>query len=172
MNTLLFILSFIATFTGKVVDEKGNPIPYATVYPRTQPEFGTATNNEGQFSFTADLTDYSEVIISFIGYEKQTVPASILKDGNATITMHEQPIALEETVIAAKAHKQRNKRKKMAALLHAVYLKLEEEFPACRRRYRALREEAKGEIHAQSSQRYRFRRGSTPCALCDGPYEA
>lgn len=129
MNTLLFILSFIATFTGKVVDEKGNPIPYATVYPRTQPEFGTATNNDGQFSFTADLTDYSEVIISFIGYEKQTVPASILKDGNATITMHEQPIALEETVIAAKAHKQRNKRKKMAALLHAVYLKLEEEFP-------------------------------------------
>ena len=129
MNTLLLILSFIATFTGKVVDEKGAPIPYATVYPQTQPEFGTATNNDGFFSFTADLTDYSEVIISFIGYEKQTVPAAILKDSNAVITMHEQPIALQETVIAAKAHKQRNKRKQMAALLHDVYVKLLEEFP-------------------------------------------
>ena len=138
MNTLLLILSFIATFTGRVVDEQGKPIPYATVYPQTQPEFGTATNNDGYFAFTADLSDYSEVIISFIGYEKLTIPAAVLKDSNAVITMHEQPIALQETVIAAKAHKQRNKRKQMAALLHAVWLQMEAEFPKENAQYQVV----------------------------------
>lgn len=138
MNTLLLILSFIATFTGQVVDEQGKPIPYATVYPQTQPEFGTATNNDGYFAFTADLTDYSEVIISFIGYEKLTIPAAILKDSNTVITMHEQPIALQETVIAAKAHKQRNKRKQMAALLHAVWVQMENEFPKENAQYQVV----------------------------------
>ena len=73
MIKLLVILGFITTFTGRVVDESNHPIPYATVYPQTQPEFGTATNNDGYFAFTADLTDYSEVIVSFIGYEKLSV---------------------------------------------------------------------------------------------------
>ena len=142
MNTLLLILSFIATFTGQVVDEQGKPIPYATVYPQTQPEFGTATNNDGYFAFTADLTDYSEVIVSFIGYEKLSVPAGKLthQEGSipATIVLHEQPIALQETVVAAKAHKQRNKRKQMAALLHAVWLQMEAEFPKENAQYQVV----------------------------------
>ena len=142
MNTLLLILSFIATFTGQVVDEQGKPIPYATVYPQTQPEFGTATNNDGYFAFTADLTDYSEVIVSFIGYEKLTIPAGKLTHQEdsipATIVLHEQPIALQETVVAAKAHKQRNKRKQMAALLHAVWLQMENEFPKENAQYQVV----------------------------------
>lgn len=142
MNTLLLILSFIATFTGQVVDEQGKPIPYATVYPQTQPEFGTATNNDGYFAFTADLTDYSEVIVSFIGYEKLSVPAGKLTHQEdsipATIVLHEQPIALQETVVAAKAHKQRNKRKQMAALLHAVWLQMENEFPKENAQYQVV----------------------------------
>lgn len=142
MNTLLLILSFIATFTGQVVDEQGKPIPYATVYPQTQPEFGTATNNDGYFAFTADLSDYSEVIISFIGYEKLTIPAGKLTRQEdsipATIVLHEQPIALQETVVAAKAHKQRNKRKQMAALLHAVWLQMENEFPKENAQYQVV----------------------------------
>lgn len=142
MNTLLLILSFIATFTGQVVDEQGKPIPYATVYPQTQPEFGTATNNDGYFAFTADLTDYSEVIVSFIGYEKLSVPAGKLTRQEdsipATIVLHEQPIALQETVVAAKAHKQRNKRKQMAALLHAVWVQMENEFPKENAQYQVV----------------------------------
>ena len=45
------------------------------------------------------------------------------------IVLKEQPIALQETVVAAKSSKQRNKRKQMATLLHAVYVQLEKEFP-------------------------------------------
>jgi len=117
------------------VDDKGAPIPYATVYPEIAPEWGTATNNDGLFRFEANLTNDSRIIISYIGYEKKVVTSGELlqKSENdslwQTIVLPEQPIALQEMVIAAKPSKQRNKRKAMAALLHTVYVKLEEEFP-------------------------------------------
>ena len=130
MTKLLLILSLIMTYAGRVVDEKGAPIPYATVYPEIAPEWGTATNNDGYFSFEANLTRDSRIIVSYIGYEKVTLNAERLTQNEElpTIVLIEQPIALQETVVAAKASKQKNKRKAMAALLHAVYVKLEEEF--------------------------------------------
>lgn len=115
-----------AVYQGKVVDQNGRPISYATVYPEIHPELGTATNSDGLFSFEADIPAKSSIIISFIGYEKKIIRSTELAE---TIVLHEQPIALEETVVAAKKSKQRNKRKQMATLLHAVYLQLEEDFP-------------------------------------------
>lgn len=147
MKTILFILAFIATYAGRVTDEKGEPIAYATVYPEIMPEVGTATNNDGYFSFEANLTRDSRVILSYIGYEKQVILAERLAVSGErlagdsllpTIVLREQPIALQETVVAAKAHKQRNKRKQMAALLHAVYVKLEEEFPDSNAQYQVV----------------------------------
>ena len=132
MKTLFFILAFVSAYVGRVVDEKGAPIPYATVYPEIAPEWGTATNNEGLFRFEANLTKDSRIIVSYIGFEKATVSAERLAvsgDSIPTLVLKEQPIALQETVIAAKPSKQRNKRKALAALLHAVYVKLEAEFP-------------------------------------------
>ena len=88
-----------------------------------------------------------KIIISFIGYEKLTIQAQDISVPNdtapssfqlSTFTLREQPIALQETVIAAKANKQHNKRKQMAALLHAVYVKLEEEFPDENMRYQIV----------------------------------
>ncbi len=122
-----------AVYTGKVVDEKGQPISYATVYPEVAPELGTATNNDGIFRFEANLPASSPVVVSFIGFEKVEVTGDRLRvKGDAAlqvIVLKEQPIALQETVVAAKSSKQRNKRKQMATLLHAVYVQLEKEFP-------------------------------------------
>lgn len=122
-----------AVYTGKVVDEKGQPISYATVYPEVAPELGTATNNDGIFRFEANLPASSPVVVSFIGFEKVEVTGDKLRvKGDASlqvIVLKEQPIALQETVVAAKSSKQRNKRKQMATLLHAVYVQLEKEFP-------------------------------------------
>lgn len=132
MKTLLIILSIVSTFAGRVVDQDGKPIAYATVYPEIAPEWGTATNNDGYFSFEANLLSDMKVVVSFIGYEKAVVRADRLQvtgDEVPIIVLNEQPIALEETVVAAKPSKQKNKRKQMTALLHAVYVKLEEEFP-------------------------------------------
>ena len=149
MKTLVFILALVSTFVGRVVDQNGEPIPYATVYPEIAPEWGTATNNDGFFRFEANLTKDSRIIVSYIGYEKKSVTAEQLLlngealnsealNGVAIITLVEQPIALEETVIAAKKSKQRNKRKQMAELLHAVYVKLEEQFPDDNAQYRVV----------------------------------
>ena len=139
MKTLLFILAFVGSFAGRVVDQKGEPVPYATVYPEIAPEWGTATNNDGHFRFEANLTRDSRIIVSYIGYQKKVVLAeelvSTTDSSLTTIVLIEQPIALEETVVAAKKSKQKNKRKQMAALLHAVYVKLEEEFPDNNARY-------------------------------------
>ena len=122
-----------AVYTGQVVDEKGQPISYATVYPEVAPELGTATNNDGIFRFEANLPASSPVVVSFIGFEKVEVTSDRLRvKGDAAlqvIVLKEQPIALQETVVAAKSSKQRNKRKQMATLLHAVYVQLEKEFP-------------------------------------------
>ncbi len=127
-----------AVYSGRVLDQNGMPIPYATVYPEILPEVGTATNMDGYFSFEcATLPSETPIIVSFIGYEKQVVPALQLLVSNdssvnyqlSTINLTEQPIALEETVVAAKASKQKNKRKQMAALLHTVYVQLEADFP-------------------------------------------
>lgn len=134
LYSILYTPLFAATYAGRVLDEKGAPISYATVYPEIAPEWGTATNNDGYFSFEANLTPDMRIIVSFIGYEKKTVTAQNLKFEISNpkyedVILIEQPIALQETVVAAKASKQKNKRKAMAALLHAVYVKLEEEFP-------------------------------------------
>ena len=147
---LTFDLCLAATYAGRVVDEQGAPIPYATVYPEIAPEWGTATNNDGFFSFEANLVPDMKIIISFIGYEKLTIRANeclVLSPSDDpssfqlspfTFVLKEQPIALQETVIAAKPAKQKNKRKAMAALLHAVYIKLEEEFPDNNAQYQVV----------------------------------
>ena len=131
---LLCALEFnAAVYTGQVVDEKGQPISYATVYPEVAPELGTATNNDGISRFEADLPASSPVVVSFIGFEKVEVTGDRLRVKGDTalqvIVLKEQPIALQETVVAAKPSKQKNKRKQMATLLHAVYVQLEKEFP-------------------------------------------
>ena len=131
---LLCALEFnAAVYTGQVVDEKGQPISYATVYPEVAPELGTATNNDGIFRFEANLPASSPGVGSFIGFEKVEVSGDRLRVKGDTalqvIVLKEQPIALQETVVAAKSSKQRNKRKQMATLLHAVYVQLEKEFP-------------------------------------------
>lgn len=141
MHTLLFILALISTYVGRVVDQNGEPVPYATVYPVSQPQTGTATNNDGYFMFKTDLTSEEIVIVSCIGYEKREVFGELLlenADTLMTVVLHEQPIALEETVVAAKPSKQKNKRKQMAMLLHTVYLKIEDDFPDHPARYQIV----------------------------------
>lgn len=136
ISILLFlcagILCHAAIYRGRVVDQNGQPVAYATVYPEIAPELGTATNTDGSFMFeSASLPRGCRIIVSFIGYEKAIVSAESLSENatQVTITLREQPIALEETVVAAKKSKQKNKRKELSALLYAVYQQVERDFP-------------------------------------------
>ena len=102
---------------------------YATVFLAEDPIAGTATGSDGRFVLETDAASTSEVIISFVGYEKMQLPLSFFADSDAVVMMTEQPIALQETVIEAKASKQRNKRKEMAKLLYQVFNRMEYDFP-------------------------------------------
>lgn len=127
---LCFATEALATeYIGRVVDEKGAPVGYATVYMADDPVIGTATANNGLFHLQTDLPIFSELIVSFIGYEKQTLLLSELHSDTTTIVLKEQPIHLEEVVIAAKPQKQKNKRKRMQELLAAVYRQMQTDFP-------------------------------------------
>ncbi len=130
----LSVLSFMPLsaneYRGRVVDSNGQGISYATVYIAQQPSLGTATGTDGSFVLYSTPEPYFTVIISFIGYEKQEMPLSVFADTvPVTVVLKEQPIALEETVVAAKPHKQRNKRKQMAELLYKVYNQMLYDFP-------------------------------------------
>ncbi len=135
-KTLVFMIlgivaqmAYAQTYTGKVTDEKGVPLPYATVYLLQDPSIGTATNTEGVFVLQTGVSTQSQVIVSFIGYEKQELRLEQFADsGLYTVRLKEQPLALEETVVSAKAGKQKNKRKQMSELLYKVYNQMQYDF--------------------------------------------
>ncbi len=127
-----------AEYVARVVDDHGEPIGYATVYMADDPVTGTATANNGLFHLTTDLPRESELIISFIGYEKRMLSLADLSADTLTIVLKEQPIRLEEVVIAAAPAKQKNKRKRMQDLLAAVYRKMLSDFPETITGYRIV----------------------------------
>ncbi len=126
------------TYVGRIADEAGNGIGYATVYLADNPIVGTATNDEGYFTLTTNELVTSFLIASFLGYEKQEVTLAYFLEDSTTLVLREQPIALQEMVISAPAVKQRNKRKQMAALLLQVYNRMVEDFPQENVRYKLV----------------------------------
>ena len=127
---LIVHASLCATeYIGRVVDTHGAPIGYATVYMADNPVVGTATANNGLFRLETTLPIYSELIVSFIGYEKQVLMLSELQSDTTTIILKEQPIHLQEVVVSASPQKQKNKRKRMQELLCAVYRQMQKDFP-------------------------------------------
>ncbi|MBR1565099.1 MAG: carboxypeptidase-like regulatory domain-containing protein [Paludibacteraceae bacterium] len=131
--TFLFVCLSISaqsqTYTGRVTDEKGTPLPYATVYLLQDPQIGTATNSDGIFTLQTGVSLQSQVIVSFLGYEKQELTLGYFADSVLrTVRLREQPLALEETVVSAKASKQKNRRKAMAQLLYKVYNRMQYDF--------------------------------------------
>ena len=82
--------------SGKVTDEKGNPIPGATViiHGTTQ---GVATDAEGKFSLPVKVDDILQV--SFIGYKTEVVP--IKGRTKISVTLNPTQENLEEVAVVA-----------------------------------------------------------------------
>lgn len=79
LGFFLFLLPALLTaqvaLTGKVLDDKGDPLPYATVYVRNTSN-GTVANATGQYHLTVP-SGSQEIVFQYIGYitkvEKITV---------------------------------------------------------------------------------------------------
>ncbi len=82
--------------TGTVTDEKGHPLPGATVLLTGAQSTGTVTDEEGNFTLrVTSLQD--ELLFSFIGYK----PVHFKLNGHSNVNIKLEPAVLEmETVIA------------------------------------------------------------------------
>ena len=124
-KTIFILLLFIPTFlfadiiSGYVLDEDGNPITYASVYLKTDPQSGTMTDSLGYYSININpSTDNSDhLIISFIGYRTEELSIASLQatQPHQTILV-EQPIMLEGTTVKAKISRKESRKIKKDAL--------------------------------------------------------
>jgi len=86
----------LATITGRVFDEKGNPLPGASVviHGTTQ---GVTTDNDGRFSMPVRPDDILQV--SFIGYKTETV--QIKGKTRINVTLNPTAENIEEVTVVA-----------------------------------------------------------------------
>lgn len=103
---LLFVLTGLlaqkTTIVGKVTDEKGVPIPGATVKVKGT-KSGVAANNSGVFNLNVDAG--VKLVVSATGFFEKEVEAS----NNLTIVLSEDTRNLSEVVVTALGVKRRPK---------------------------------------------------------------
>ena len=119
------------TAKGFVIDEDGEPIPYASVYVKNNPVGGTMTDSDGRYELqlgeAVESTD--EVVFSFIGYRTEMFSvAAIMADSLFYVTLVEQPIMLEGATVRAKISKKESRKHKKDALERFV-AQMREDFP-------------------------------------------
>ena len=111
---LTFALSFFVTcvclaqvkVSGKVVDTGGQPIPYANVYfPNTT--IGTITDEEGLF-YMEDETSHTQLTVSFMGYETNTINIKTGANYKLIITLKEVTSSLGEVIIVSGKQPKKN----------------------------------------------------------------
>ncbi len=78
---------------GTVTDELGEPVIGASVVEKGNPQNGTITNIDGQF--TLKVKEGTPIIISYIGYDSQELRAS----GNMKIVLRENSQTLQDVVV-------------------------------------------------------------------------
>ena len=85
-----------STITGRVLDEKGDPIPGATVKLKSH-EGATSTDVKGKFSISVPENE-NTIVISFVGYNKQEVHVTA-KSTNIRIALTVNNNNLNEVVV-------------------------------------------------------------------------
>jgi len=132
-KNLLLLLSICslpllaANYAGRVVDEAGQPLMYASLYLLDNPQIGTTTDADGFFTLDTE-SSHSTLVVSSLGYETQQFPISHFATGEPIVQLKEQPIWIAPTLVKGKKTPT-SKRKKNASYIHAVCQRLEEEWP-------------------------------------------
>ena len=128
----LFPFSLLAqTAIGFVIDEDGEPIPYASVYVKNDPIGGTMTDLDGRYELQFDSFSKGddEVVFSFIGYRTEIFSISeITSDSVFYVKLVEQPIMLEGATVMAKISRKESVKLKKEALKKFVE-QMREDFP-------------------------------------------
>ena len=97
---LAIITTAQTTISGKVLDNKNQPIIGANVYLDGTYD-GATTNAEGGFLFSTEEKGTQTLIISFLSYETKTIINDVLKLSNLQIKLREDVEALDAVVLSA-----------------------------------------------------------------------
>ncbi len=85
---------------GKVVDEEGNGLPFATIYLENT-TIGATSNVDGFFSIEAE-TGKQRVVFQFVGYRKKVIEIDNTKDNDELIIeMDVETFSLKELVVSS-----------------------------------------------------------------------
>ncbi|MNS13429.1 TonB-dependent Receptor Plug Domain protein [compost metagenome] len=103
--TLSVLLLSMALFsqsklTGKVVDEKGNPISGANIFIEGTYD-GASSNESGDFNFTTTATGNQTLVVSFLIYETAKTVIDVSSFKNRTIKLRESVNSLDAVVVTA-----------------------------------------------------------------------
>lgn len=108
MKNVFTILILFATTTllaqtkisGKVIDEKNNPISGANIFIEGTYD-GGSTNEKGEFLFTTTESGSKVLVVSFLTYETVKLPIEIANFKPVTVKMKESVNVLDAVVINA-----------------------------------------------------------------------
>src|SRR5690606_9324156 len=98
--SVVTILAYPQTYqlTGQVTDEKGQPVPFASIYPNGAAHTGTSANSEGVFKLTLAQGTY-ELVVRSVGYRQAIEPVVADHDKHLRITLLAESYLLDEVVI-------------------------------------------------------------------------
>ncbi|MDO1512084.1 DUF5686 family protein [Maribacter confluentis] len=106
LGLLCFTVSAQTKVGGIVVDELGEPVSFANVFFKNSTE-GTITNDDGRFYLESE-TDYTTLVVSFIGYTEYELELTSKVMYDLTITLGEAAEQLNEVVLIAGKQSKKN----------------------------------------------------------------
>ncbi|WP_457128678.1 DUF5686 and carboxypeptidase regulatory-like domain-containing protein [Mucilaginibacter sp. HD30] len=87
------------TLTGKITDESGRPVPFASIYIQ-HTTTGTSANNEGEYSFNLK-TGLHTIIYKAVGYRQEAFAIDLKQNQAKNITLQPEVYQLQTVSISA-----------------------------------------------------------------------
>ncbi|WPO79287.1 DUF5686 and carboxypeptidase regulatory-like domain-containing protein [Flavobacterium sp. KACC 22761] len=101
---LFFSLSAFAQIKGTITDEKGNPLPFVSVFEENTYS-GTTSNEQGKYQLNVKEPGKNKIIFQYLGFKTQKLAvASDSKTIILDVKMFEESFALNEVVIDPKSN--------------------------------------------------------------------
>jgi len=103
--TIIILLCFSGVFSqntvsGKVTDNKGNPVPGANVFLEGTYD-GASSDAEGNFSFTTETTGNQMLVVSFLIYETSKTLIDVANFKGQTVKLRESVNSLDAVIVTA-----------------------------------------------------------------------
>ncbi|RYJ37695.1 putative outer membrane protein [Flavobacterium anhuiense] len=99
---LLFSLSNFAQIRGTVTDDKGNPLPFVSVFEENT-YAGTTTNEQGKYQLNVKEIGGNVITFQYLGYKtKKITILAATRIVNVDVSLEEESFALNEVIIDPK----------------------------------------------------------------------